>query len=38
MANSSPTRLPLGLRALTLGFLAVWLVAAAFPFIWTVWG
>ncbi|MCW1920389.1 carbohydrate ABC transporter permease [Rhodobacter sp. KR11] len=38
MANSSPTRLPLGLRALTLGFLAVWLIAAAFPFVWTVWG
>lgn len=29
---------PAGLRALTLAFLALWLVAAAFPFAWTVWG
>ena len=38
MANSSPSRLPLSLRALTLGFLTLWLLAAAFPFAWTVWG
>ena len=38
MANSSPTRLPLSLRALTTGFLLLWLFAAAFPFFWTVWG
>ena len=31
-------RRPLSLRALTTGFLAVWLVAAFFPFAWTVWG
>ena len=29
---------PLGLRALTTGFLAIWLLAAIFPFAWTVWG
>ena len=31
-------RRPLSLRALTTAFLAVWLVAAIFPFAWTVWG
>lgn len=29
---------PAGLRALTIAFLAIWLIAAAFPFAWTVWG
>ncbi len=38
MANSTPTRLPLSLRALTTGFLCLWLLAAVFPFAWTVWG
>lgn len=32
------TRLPPHLRALTYGLLAIWLIAAAFPFLWTVWG
>ena len=31
-------RQPLGLRTLTTVFLIIWLLAAAFPFAWTVWG
>ena len=31
-------RQPFGLRFLTYGFIAVWLIAAAFPFLWTFWG
>lgn len=29
---------PLGLRLIANGFVLMWLVAAAFPFIWTLWG
>lgn len=29
---------PLGLNVLIIGFLVLWVVLAAFPFIWTVWG
>ncbi|MEL6596305.1 MAG: carbohydrate ABC transporter permease [Pseudomonadota bacterium] len=29
---------PLGLRILLTVFLVVWLIAAAFPFMWTLWG
>lgn len=29
---------PLGLRLLIWGFVAIWLILAAFPFIWTLWG
>jgi ABC-type glycerol-3-phosphate transport system permease component len=29
---------PFSLQALSLGFLALWFVIAAFPFFWTVWG
>lgn len=32
------TRQPLPLKALTTGFLVLWLLAAVFPFAWTVWG
>ena len=38
MASSNPTRLPTGLKLLTTVFLTIWLVAAVFPFAWTVWG
>ena len=38
MASSNPTRLPTGLKLLTTAFLTIWLVAAVFPFAWTVWG
>ena len=29
---------PLGLRILLTSFLVIWLIAAAFPFMWTLWG
>lgn len=35
---SITNRQPLPLKALSLVFILVWLVLAAFPFIWTVWG
>ena len=38
MAPSSDMRLPVGLKLLTTVFLAIWLIAAVFPFAWTVWG
>ncbi len=31
-------RQPLALKSLTTAFLTLWLLAAAFPFAWTVWG
>jgi len=31
-------KMPLRLRILTTGFIAIWLVLAAFPFLWTLWG
>ena len=31
-------RQPLGLKTLTTAFLTLWLLAAVFPFAWTVWG
>ncbi len=31
-------RQPLGLRIFLYGFIATWLIAAAFPFLWTLWG
>ena len=38
MDNSVVNRRPLALKALTTAFLAIWLIAAFFPFAWTVWG
>ena len=35
---SSSVRRPLPLAALSTAFLVLWLIAAAFPFLWTVWG
>lgn len=35
---SVATRRPAALNALVIAFLAVWIIAAAFPFAWTVWG
>lgn len=35
---SVATRRPLGLQTLTTAFLVIWLIAALFPFAWTVWG
>ncbi len=36
-ANSA-RRLPFSLRTITTLFLVLWLIIAAFPFLWTVWG
>lgn len=38
MSVSTARRLPPTLRFLSIGFLILWLVVAAFPFLWTVWG
>jgi multiple sugar transport system permease protein len=35
---SVATRRPAALNAVILAFLALWIIAAAFPFAWTVWG
>ena len=35
---SKANRRPFALSVLALGFLLIWLIAAAFPFLWTVWG
>jgi len=36
--SSRAQRMPRGLRIASTGFIAVWLVLAAFPFLWTLWG
>ena len=36
--SATSQRTPTGLRVLLIGFLAVWLILAAFPFLWTLWG
>lgn len=38
MTAASATRMPQGLRYLTGALILIWLFAAAFPFLWTVWG
>ncbi|NNE89219.1 MAG: carbohydrate ABC transporter permease [Silicimonas sp.] len=38
MMASQAQKMPLGLRFLTNGFIVIWLIMAAFPFIWTFWG
>jgi ABC-type glycerol-3-phosphate transport system permease component len=38
MESSVANRHPLALRTLTTAFLALWLLAAFFPFAWTIWG
>jgi len=35
---SNANRTPTGIKLLTNGFIVVWLVLAAFPFLWTLWG
>ena len=35
---SRARKMPLGLRSLSSAFVILWLIAAAFPFVWTVWG
>ncbi|MDG1340561.1 MAG: carbohydrate ABC transporter permease [Paracoccaceae bacterium] len=36
--SSKAQQAPLGLRFATYGFITIWLILAAFPFIWTLWG
>ena len=36
--SSKAQQKPLGLQILLIGFLIVWMAAAAFPFFWTLWG
>ena len=36
--TSKAQRAPIAIKALTNGFLILWLVVAAFPFLWTLWG
>ncbi len=36
--SSKANRTPAGLKLLTNGFIAIWLILAAFPFLWTFWG
>ena len=38
MTSSVADRRPLPLQALLIGFLILWIVVAAFPFVWTLWG
>ena len=34
----APKRTPLNLRILTSSFIVLWVIMAAFPFFWTLWG
>ncbi|MCC6305119.1 MAG: carbohydrate ABC transporter permease [Rhodobacteraceae bacterium] len=36
--STALTRLPPNLRLISAALVAIWLIAAAFPFLWTVWG
>ena len=36
--SSKAFKQPASLRALSIGFMAFWLLLAAFPFLWTLWG
>lgn len=38
VTTSLADRRPLALRVLLIGFLLLWIVVAAFPFFWTLWG
>jgi len=38
MADTTSAKQPLGLQIATAAFILVWLIIAAFPFIWTLWG
>jgi multiple sugar transport system permease protein len=38
MTTRLADRRPLPLQALLVGFLVLWLILAAFPFLWTLWG
>ena len=36
--TSKVNKQPLGLRIFSTGFIVIWLILAAFPFLWTLWG
>ncbi len=36
--NSAANRYPAHLKALIYGFISLWVILAAFPFFWTLWG
>ena len=36
--SSIANRYPVHLKALIYGFIALWVIMAAFPFFWTLWG
>jgi len=36
--TSNQIKKPLGLQILIYGFVLFWLILAAFPFLWTMWG
>lgn len=38
MTTSIADRRPLAIQAVLMGFLALWILVAAFPFLWTLWG
>ncbi len=38
MSSSVANRYPVHLKALIYGFIALWVIMAAFPFFWTLWG
>lgn len=38
MTSTSADRRPAALQALLVGFLIAWIIVAAFPFLWTLWG
>ena len=38
MSETAVRRMPGWLRWVTIGFVVLWVVVAAFPFLWTVWG
>ena len=38
MSSSVANRYPVHLKVLIYGFIALWVIMAAFPFFWTLWG
>ena len=38
MSTISARRRPVGLRIAANAFVIIWLILAAFPFLWTLWG
>lgn len=38
MSTASPRKQPTSLRIILTGFLVLWVIMAAFPFLWTLWG